>query len=467
VSEQDRALVDRAVRSAMRRNPLTSRAIFRFLRNVLLDRVSTPEDLPEEEPAPADFAGKFQQVTAPVTAKGLEDTAFYVYNRLVSLNEVGGEPSRFGTTAEPLHRWNAERAARFPFALTALSTHDTKRSEDVRARINVLSELPDRWFPAVDRWSAANAPHRVTVEEKEAPDRNEEYFFYQNLLGAWPLEDHDDGAFAMFRDRMRAFMAKAIHEAKVNSSWQNPNPEYDEAIDRFVGAVLDRPANRDFLDDFLPFQRLVGHHGMINSLAQTLLKIAGPGVPDTYQGTETWDFSLVDPDNRRPVDYKRRASMLDDLIRSFDDPGIGPAGLARDLVTTPADGRIKLYTTWRALAVRRRYPGLFSAGEYRPVLARGNHAEHVFAFLRHDGQRTALVAVPRLSTRLVTPDDLPLGAGVWGETELVLPEVGPDADFRSVFTGATLKVGDRVGSPILKAAEVFAGFPVGLFIDEG
>ena len=255
-----------------------------------------------------------------------------------------------------------DRATRSPFALTALSTHDTKRNEDVRARINVLSEIPDRWFPAVERWSTANARHRIRVEEKEAPDRNEEYFLYQNLLGAWPLEAMDDQAFAAFRDRIRAFMAKAIHEAKVHSSWQNPNPEYDEAIDQFILALLDREGNREFLDDFVAFQRFVSHHGLINSLAQTLLKIAAPGVPDTYQGTEVWDFSLVDPDNRRPVDYRHRASMLDDLVNRFDDPGNGPAGLCRDLIATPADGRIKLYTTWRALAVRRHYPGLFSVG---------------------------------------------------------------------------------------------------------
>ena len=292
----------------MRRNPMTSRAIFRFLRDVLLDRVEKPEKLPADEPEPAVFAGKFQQVTAPVMAKGLEDTSFYNYNRLVSLNEVGGDPGRFGIAPEQLHRWNIERAARFPHALTPLSTHDTKRSEDVRARINVLSELPDRWFGALERWSELNQRHRRRIDDNDAPDRNEEYFFYQNLLGTWPLEDLDEQAFSTFVDRICAYMAKSIHEAKVHSSWQNPDPEYDGAIDDFVKGVLDRYANRAFLDDFLPLERLVSHHGMLNSLAQTLLKVASPGVPDTYQGTELWDFSLVDPDNRRPVDYTRRSS---------------------------------------------------------------------------------------------------------------------------------------------------------------
>ena len=199
----------------------------------------------------------------------------------------------------------------------------------------------------------ANAGHRAKIEDQDAPDRNEEYFFYQNLLGAWPLEEMDDEAFSAFRDRIRAFMAKAIHEAKVNSSWQNPDPEYDEAIDRFVQAVLDRAGNREFLEDFLPFQRFVSHHGMINSLAQTLLKIALPGVPDTYQGTELWNFSLVDPDNRRPVDYARRAEILRDLIARHGDQADGPARLVRDLVASPGDGQIKLYTMWRGLVCRR------------------------------------------------------------------------------------------------------------------
>ena len=328
----------------------------------------------------------------------------------------------------------------------------------------MLSEIPDRWFQAVERWSAANARHRIRVEEKEAPDRNEEYFLYQNLLGAWPLEAMDDQAFAAFRDRIRSFMAKAIHEAKVNSSWQNPNPEYDEAIDRFILAVLDREGNREFLDDFVAFQRFVSHHGLINSLAQTLLKIAGPGVPDTYQGTEVWDFSLVDPDNRRPVDYGRRASMLDDLVNRFDDPGEGPTGLCRDLIATPADGRIKLYTTWRALAVRRHSSrplllGRIPAGPCprsscrtplrlpsprRQAYLPGGRAspEHATCLARHAADRRRSV-------------------GGYGARP---PRDHPRNTFQNVFTGAILQSADRDGSSLVAAAEVFAGFPVALYI---
>jgi (1->4)-alpha-D-glucan 1-alpha-D-glucosylmutase len=464
VGDQDRALVDRAVRSAIRRNPVTSRSTFQFLRNVLLDRVPTPEDLPDHEPAPTDFAGKFQQVTAPVMAKGLEDTTFYVYNPLVSLNEVGGDPNRFGASPDSLHRWNSQRTARFPHALTALSTHDTKRSEDVRARINVLSEIPNEWFEAVARWSALNAKHRTQIDENDVPDRNEEYLLYQTLLGAWPLEDLDDEAFATFRDRICAYMAKAVHEAKVHSSWQNPNGEYDEAINHFVQSVLDRAGNREFLDDFLPFQRFVSHHGLINSLAQTLLKIASPGVPDTYQGTELWDFSLVDPDNRRPVDYGRRSALLKELMTRHDNPDIGPAALVRDLIAKISDGRIKLYTHWRALAARRESPGLFSAGDYRPLTARGDHEESLFGFLRCDGSRTALVAVPRLTTRLVYRDRLPLGSKVWGNTELELPGIAPGKRFRDAFTGASVEASARDESTIVKASDLFAEFPVALLV---
>ncbi len=465
VSEQDRLLVDRAVRSAMRRNPVTSRSIFRFLRNVLLGRVETPADIPDEELAPSDFAGKFQQVTAPVMAKGLEDTTFYVYNRLVSLNEVGGEPIRFGTTAESLHRWNLERASQFPHALTPLSTHDTKRGEDVRARINVLSENPHAWFAAVERWSELNNGHRVRIEDRQVPDRNEEYFFYQNLLGAWPIEELDDQEFGAFRDRMRAFMAKALHEAKVHSSWQNPDPEYDDAVDHFVVAILDRVGNRAFLDDFLPFQRVIHHHGMLNSLAQTLLKITSPGVPDTYQGTEIWDLSLVDPDNRRPVDYGLRSAMLQELATRFQDSKTGPDRLVHSLTASPGDGRIKLFIHWRALAARRESPGLFSSGEYWPLTVRGDHESSLFAFLRTDGSRTAIVAVPRLTTSLVKPDQLPLGHKVWRDTELHLTGVDPGTRLVNAFTGSpveTLAVGD--GGSVLKAGEIFAEFPVALLL---
>ncbi|MDR3619894.1 MAG: malto-oligosyltrehalose synthase [Paludisphaera borealis] len=465
VGERDRELVGRAVRTAIRRNPLISRSVFEFQRRVLLDRSETPEVLPENEPEQVDFAGKFQQVTAPVTAKGIEDTTFYIYNRLTSLNEVGGEPDRFGASPASLHKWNAWRARRFPYALSALSTHDTKRSEDVRARINVLSEIPEAWFDAFVRWSELNVRHRAQVDDAGVPEHNEEYLLYQTLLGAWPTDEMDAAEFDDFRDRIRAYMAKAIHEAKVHTSWQNPNEEYDAAVDQFIVAILDRSKNAAFFKDFLPFQRMISRHGRINGLAQTLLKLTMPGVPDTYQGTEIWDFSLVDPDNRRPVDYARRAEMLDELSRRHDAAGDDRAGLASELSTGPADGRAKLYVNWRALHARKRSPELFAIGEYRALAAVGRHEASLFAFHRSHGSESAIVAAPRLSTRLAFDGDLPVGPEVWGDSTLQLPGIEPGIRYQDAFTGAIVTSSVRDGTTVLAAGEVFAHFPVALLVE--
>jgi len=464
VGPHDRELVNRAIRQARRRNPLIGRAIFDFQRKVLLERPEVPEDLPEDEPAWADFAGKFQQVTSPVTAKGIEDTAFYIYNRLISLNEVGGEPNRFGTTRDALHKWSAGRASRFPFALTALSTHDTKRSEDVRARINVLSEIPDEWFDAFARWSDLNARHRTQVDEIDAPDRNEEYLLYQTLLGAWPIEEMDEAGWTEFRDRIRAYMGKAIHEAKVHTSWQNPYEEYDQAVDQFVVNILDPKQSAAFLNDLIPFQRRINRHGRVNGLSQTLLKLTMPGVPDTYQGTELWDFSLVDPDNRRPVDFDHRRAMLDELARRYDEPGDARRALARELAESPIDGRAKLLVVWRALQARKRWPELFSAGEYAPALSFGTHEASLFAFHRSQGAESAVVAVPRLSVRLNFDGEFPLGEAAWEDSGIRLANVKPGTQYQNAFTGATVTTTDRDGETVLMAADLFADFPVALLI---
>ena len=322
--DADRLSILKSIRRAEALNPLMSRRVFRFLRDMLL--MDSPESFGEEDRAEQRrFAGKFQQVTSPVTAKAVEDTAFYIYNRLVSLNEVGGEPGRFGIQPEAVHAYNRDRQSRWPHALSPLSTHDTKRSEDVRARISVLSELPEEWAACVERWSRLNERLRKMEEDQTIPDANVEYLLYQTLVGAWPLEPRGSREgeapsepcsreeYAEFVKRIQAYMLKALHEAKVHTSWINPNAEYDDAIQEFVGRILDERSNREFLDDFRAFQRRIGHYGLLNSLSQTLLKLASPGVPDTYQGTELWDFSLVDPDNRRPVDYGRRYQMLRDL----------------------------------------------------------------------------------------------------------------------------------------------------------
>ncbi|MGH7223754.1 MAG: malto-oligosyltrehalose synthase, partial [Gemmataceae bacterium] len=343
VHDDDRKHLDAAIREARKRNPTLNRSHFQFLRNMLLlryDERATDQEIDEQQR----FAGQFQQVTAPVMAKGLEDTTFYVFNRLTALNEVGGDPNRFGISPVLVHQNFAARQQHWPRALSTTSTHDTKRGEDVRARISVLSEMPDEWRSRLYRWSALNEPHRVQVEDDKAPDRNVEYLLYQTLLGAWPVEPYRDEEYAEFVERIQAYMEKATHEAKVHTSWINPNADYDQALCQFVGRILDPAVNAAFLEDFRAFQRHISHYGFFNALSQCLLKITAPGAPDTYQGTELWDFSLVDPDNRRPVDYENRRRLLADLLERSRQPK-ARGELAGELVDTMADGRIKLYVT--------------------------------------------------------------------------------------------------------------------------
>jgi (1->4)-alpha-D-glucan 1-alpha-D-glucosylmutase len=449
---RDRAYIEAAVRDARRRNPRTAAEIFDFLRDILL--LKYPENVDEAgRNAQCDFVLKFQQTSGPVMAKGVEDTAFYIYNRLVALNEVGGEPDRFGTPLAEFDRFNAERAARTPYALLATSTHDTKRSEDVRARMSVLSELPREWRVALARWHRLNRRHKATLEEGEAPTRNDEYLLYQTLLGAWPLEEMDAAAYASFVRRLQAYMLKATKEAKANTSWVNSNEAYDRAVADFVAAILRRGRN-PFLKDFLPFERRIRRYGLFNALSQTLLKLTSPGVPDIYQGNEVWDFSLVDPDNRRPVDFERRAALLRALQRRRPSPS-----LARELVGTLEDGRIKLHVTQAALAARRANPELFTCGAYVPLPAAGARAENVCAFRREHAGRRALVVAPRFYTRLAGEGAEPLGALAWADTTLE----APDGRYRDAFTGERLRV--RGGSVAL--AELCAHFPVALLLEEG
>ena len=286
-----------------------------------------------------DFVMRFQQITGPVTAKGFEDTALYRFNRLVSLNEVGGDPSRFGVTLAEFHAENTARLKRSPHGLSATATHDTKRGEDVRARINVLSEIPDAWRRRLQTWQRLNRRHRAMVDGAPVPGANTEYLIYQTLVGAWPID----------AERLTAYLLKATREAKVHTSWINPNKPYDEALARFAQAILDRQRSAAFLDDFMPFQMRVAHFGALNSLAQTLIKLTAPGVPDFYQGTELWDLSLVDPDNRRPVDWALRRRLLDELehaLHAAPDRG----ALAHELWTKKDDARVKLFVVREGLA---------------------------------------------------------------------------------------------------------------------
>lgn len=458
VDQHDRIAIETAIRRARRRNPELDPSIFEFLRDLLV--LQLPDAPPEELVEQRHFVMRFQQLTGPVMAKGVEDTAFYRYNRLVSLNEVGGDPSVFGTTPAEFHDFNLERQQRWPHAMLTTSSHDTKRSEDVRARISVLSEMPESWRAALGRWSRRNRAKKREVEDDLFPSRNDEYLLYQTLLGVWPLEPLDQQTRKTFVERIVAYMAKAAKEAKAHTSWINPDPAYDQALEHFVRAVL---ADERFLADFLPLQHQVAHFGAINSLAQVTLKLAAPGVPDIYQGNEMWNFSLVDPDNRRPIDFEAHEATLEALERAAESRGL--QDLARELVQQWPDGRIKLWVTARALHHRRDHSALYQDGGYQPVAAAGPAAEHIVAFARTLGQQTLVVVVPRLMRRLAVqvasstdgPEAPILGAEPWRGTTLSLPP----GRYRNVFTGEVLTSNGAQG-----ADEIFAVFPVGLLEKE-
>jgi (1->4)-alpha-D-glucan 1-alpha-D-glucosylmutase len=473
-SATDREHIEAAVRQARQRNPAMEPSIFDFLREVLLPRgdapareedrfgerrVGYPPTDPDEVRRRLHFSMKFQQYTAPVLAKGLEDTAFFRYNVLLSLNEVGGHPDRIGCTPEDFHQANAARRANWPHEMIATSTHDTKLGEDVRARINALSELADDWRREVSRWARVNATNRTTVDGEPAPDRNDEYRFYQVLVGAWP-----EGAPPpappphAFVDRMRDYMIKAIKEAKLHTSWITDNQAYDDATARFVERTLTGPTAARFLPAFAPFQRRVAAIGVFNSLAQVVLKIASPGVPDFYQGCELWDLSLVDPDNRQPVDYERRRTLLAAI-----EPSLCACGGIGDLLRTPEDPRIKLLVTAASLRFRRQNPDLFLEGEYVPLAVDVPVAGGLFAFARVSSRACAVVVAPRLAARLVTAErPLPLGADVWKESRVRVPDALAGRMLRNLFTGEDVAVIGRDGAQWIGAAEALNACPVAL-----
>jgi (1->4)-alpha-D-glucan 1-alpha-D-glucosylmutase len=482
VTERDRRYIGQAIAAAKRRNPTMSPSIFDFIGDILCGSSARRSETDRLEEAALAMA--FQQVTGPITAKGVEDTAFYRYVRLVSLNEVGGEPSQFGVTLETFHRLNAARLARWPGTLSSTSTHDTKRSEDVRARLNVLSEIPEEWRARVRTWFRLNQAHRSVLDGVTVPSPNEEYLLYQTLLGAWPMGPVSDAEHEEFIERIQQYMRKALREAKVHMSWVNPNPAYDEGVRRFIAAILNRSsepvAERQpgrirrilstlvpgasgnvFLHDFLPFQQKVALYGMFNSLSQTLLKLAGPGVADTYRGAELWDLSLVDPDNRRPVDFARRRALLDELLRTVVTAGAELAPLARGLVDSMHDGRAKLYLTIQGLRYRRQHPALFLAGEYRPLEATGLRTDHMVAFARRRESQVAVAVAPRFLAQLSLSGP-PLGKDVWPRTWLFLPADCPGHRFRNVLTGEVVVASTHEGRLALTADAVLASFPVAL-----
>jgi (1->4)-alpha-D-glucan 1-alpha-D-glucosylmutase len=438
-TEADIRTVQRALAEARRRNPALERSVFDFLRNVLLPPEPNPH--PVDEDLRREFVLKLQQCTGPVAAKGVEDTAFYQYHRLIALNEVGGDPAEFGATVDTFHRQNAARLLDFPHSLLASSTHDTKRSEDVRARLAALSEMPKEWTQALRRWHTANQKHRTEVDGEFAPDHHEEALLYQTLLGSWPLNPLDPPSRAVYIQRIQDYMAKALNEAKVNSSWIEPNQVWIDAVRGFVAAILEPGPQNRFLPTFEPLAERLATLGAMNSLSQTILKLTSPGVPDIYQGTELWDWSLVDPDNRRPVDYALRQKILGEIS--------GEVSLG-SLLEHWRDGRLKMFVIRQLLHFRRAHPKIFAEGTYVPVAVGGRHADSVIAFHRTADDQPMLVVAPRLAGQLASP---PIG-NCWDDTTIEAPAV---ERWQDVFTGRK----HRGGVP-LKLAQILADLPVAI-----
>jgi (1->4)-alpha-D-glucan 1-alpha-D-glucosylmutase len=447
ICEQNDTVVFRAaLRLAEEHNPQLA-AIFKSLEKLLNEADNSPEAL--------DAIMRFQQYTGAVMAKGFEDTALYRYPRLLSLNEVGSSPDQFGLSVEAFHEFNRVRQQKWPLTMNATSSHDTKRGEDVRARLNVLSELAKEFQTNLVRWHGINAARTRQINGVAAPDGCEEYYLYQTLLGAYSFKASPD-----FSERIKLHMVKALREAKVHSSWLTPNSLYEDTVTNFAQEIL---SSKDFMDVFLPFQQKVAYFGCINSLAQVLLKIASPGIPDFYQGTELWDLNLVDPDNRRPVDFQLRQRLLAETAQ------LQPAK-APELLETLETGQAKLYVTCRALQFRRQHKQLFEQGQYLPLAAEGPYAENVVAFLRKKDDEFALVVVPRFSVSLlhtggggsIESNKSRLGWNLdWLETYVRLPD-GTPADWTDVFTGRALHFSAK-----LPLSEVLSGFPVALMAGDG
>jgi len=407
ISEDDLQFVKQATAKAKKFLPDLSPELFDFLSGLLFLKFRGEWE--------NEFVARFQQLTSPAMAKGVEDTAFYCLNRFASINEVGGDPGKFGLSVAEFHKFCGELQAHWPHSMLCSSTHDTKRSEDVRARMNLLSEIPNEWRETVLRWSKMNEQHR----RNNFPDRNMEYLFYQTLIGAWPIS----------LERILAFMEKASCEAKQHTDWNNRNSEYDSALKSFVTAVL---SDENFKTDLEKFVASLAETAQINSLVQMLIKLTAPGVPDIYQGSELWDFSLVDPDNRRLVDFEIRKKLLAEAKNLS----------AEQIWKRRAEGLPKLWLIQKALQLRARKPKVFH-GDYEPIFARGQKENHVVAFVR-DGK--TITVVPRFALEI---------KGDWTDTVLELP----DGNWQNEFTKENF-------DGKIAADKLFAKFPVALLVRE-
>lgn len=460
ISERDERFINIAIEKAKARTPVLNPAVYDFLKDVLLLKLDVGRTSGSKK-IYREFVLRFQQITGPIMAKGLEDTSFYIFNRFISLNEVGGDPIHFGNSKEEFHRYNKVKADRWPYGMICSSTHDTKRSQDVRMRLNVLSEIPEEWKNALARWTMINEKHKTVIRDVAEPRRNTEYFFYQTLLGAWPDPENEGNGMPPFADRMWEYALKAIREAKTFTNWINPNKEYEEVVRKFVFGILSPEEGNNFLKDFLPFQKKISYWGKLNSLSALVLKIASPGVVDTYQGTELWSYSLVDPDNRRPVDYELRKTLFYDLPKNASRNAVDQ-GCLRGLAEI-GDGRLKLGIVAQGLNFRKSHSKLFLNGDYIPLKIEGARERNAIAFMREIEGEYVLAIAGRFFTELIPEaGQLPPG-DLWKDTRVILPEgrLVQEA-LKDIFTGRESKVHCEGTRQFVRLSEVFHDLSVAL-----
>lgn len=454
--EKDVQYIRMAVRKAKKKTPALNPAVYDFLQDVLLLQAYPAEDS-ESQTKLRDFLMRFQQLTGPIMAKGVEDTAFYVYNRLLSLNEVGGDPQYFGCSVEDFHLRNVQAARRWPYSFLAASTHDTKRSEDVRMRLNVLSEIPDEWQSMIREWSVMNDKYKVDTGNSAEPCRNTEYAIYQILLGVWPDQGSGSLDLPSFCERVWTVVLKSVREAKVYTSWIRPDLIYEGAVKAFTDSLLTRPETDPFIKSFKIFHSRISFYGKLNSLSAMLLRLCSPGVVDVYQGDELWNYTLVDPDNRRPVDFERRRNLKNGLAEAAMQGILGEASAADP-------DQLKLFVLSRLLCFRRDNKEIFVGGQYLPALCKGEKERHIISFVRMQAGKIVFAAAARFFTELTTPQaGYCSSSRIWQETRIILPEgIRYPSFFKDVFTEETVTVHRSSDGSYLMAKDVFRHAFIGL-----
>lgn len=447
ISKPEMDYINKTIGELKYNNPRLEYEIDYIGRLLTLQHHNLSEELHEKS---INFIMKFQQLTGPLMAKGFEDTSLYVYNRFISLNEVGGNPSKFGYTLGEFHKKIRYRGIKWKHTLNATSTHDTKRGEDVRARLNVLSEIPDQWQTSVKKWHDMNLKYKTEYNDRLLPDKNDEYFLYQTLIGAYPFDELPD---KIFIKRIKDYAIKVVREAKVYTAWVKPDEKYENAFLYFIESILTVADTNLFLTDFMEFQKYISHFGIFNSLSQTLIKMTVPGIPDFYQGSELWDFNLVDPDNRRQIDYTVQQELIEIVDKNQNDMN----KLFQSLFSDMHNGAVKLYLIKKVIAARRKYPTLFNEGKYMHINSSGESGKNVISFMRKTEKHIAVIIVPRFLTELTEADKLPLGKSVWNNTYIRIPF--ETETLESILTNQ--EIGDTT---TLEIGEIFKEFPAELLI---